>query len=93
MPGLTIVNGDPYLFAVPTLHRERGFRFAFFAGDGDEPAHVHVSGNSGRAKVWLVPAVRLDHARGYSKRQLGTILDITATHQGEWLRAWRGFFG
>jgi hypothetical protein len=28
---------------MPTLLRIEGFRFSFFAGDGVEPPHVHVS--------------------------------------------------
>jgi Domain of unknown function (DUF4160) len=41
----------------PTLLREGPYRFYFYAGDGAEPAHVHVEGDGGEAKYWLRPVV------------------------------------
>jgi Domain of unknown function (DUF4160) len=44
----------------PTLLREGPYRFYFYAGDfyagdGAEPAHVHVEGDGGEANYWLRP--------------------------------------
>lgn len=77
---------------VPTLHRERGYDFRFWAGDRGELPHVHVKGNGGRAKIWLSP-VRVDWSRGYSRRRIGKIINITTDHQEGWLGAWARFFG
>jgi len=51
----------------------------------------HAIGKSGRAKIWLVP-VWIATSRGYSRRQIGQILDIAETHKHEWIAAWRDFF-
>jgi hypothetical protein len=49
---------------MPTVLRIAGFRFFFYAGDREEPEHVHVEGNDGVAKFWLNP-VKLDEAEAY----------------------------
>jgi hypothetical protein len=36
---------------MPTIHRERGYRFYFNSNENNEPAHVHVKGKEGRMKV------------------------------------------
>jgi hypothetical protein len=38
---------------MPTVLRAGPFRFFFYAGDKDEPAHIHVEGANGLAKFWL----------------------------------------
>jgi hypothetical protein len=78
---------------VPTLHREAGYSFKFRASDGSERPHVHVIGNGGRAKVWLVPSLEVENTRGYDVKQMGRILEITKDHRDEWLDAWRSSFG
>ncbi len=77
---------------MPTLHREAGLAFRFRAADGIEPAHVHVYGNGGSAKVWLRPVVRFAEVRGYDVRWRKTIKRITEEHRYEWLAAWSRFF-
>lgn len=78
---------------MPTLHRESGFEFFFRASDRAEPSHVHVIGNGGDAKVWLVPVGRIARSRGYTSQQRERIMRITEDHRLEWLAAWDGFFG
>lgn len=50
---------------MPTLLAEDGYAFRSFSSDGGEPPHVHVRGNGGIAKIWLVPTVRIADHRGY----------------------------
>ncbi|HEX5479970.1 MAG TPA: DUF4160 domain-containing protein [Dehalococcoidia bacterium] len=76
---------------MPTVLRVGPYRFFFFAGDRDEPAHVHVESGSNMAKLWLQP-VRLDRSGGFSRRDLGAIQRIVEDHEGELLEAWRGYF-
>jgi len=38
---------------MPTVLRERGFRFFFYADDKTEPRHVHVQREARAAKFWL----------------------------------------
>lgn len=78
---------------VPTLHREAGYVFRFYASDGPEPPHVHVIGNGGRAKLWLVAGLGIAHSRQYTPEQQRRIQRITEEHRIEWLSAWRRFFG
>ena len=75
------------------LHREAGFAFKFFSGDGTEPPHVHVRGHGGTGKIWLVPTVELEGSRGYDVTECNTILRIAKEHRDDWLDAWRRFFG
>ena len=77
---------------VPTLHREGGFSFRFYASDHAEPPHVHVLGNDGRAKLWLKKPVSVAHMRGYNRAQIGRIEEITKRERARFLRAWYRFF-
>ncbi len=43
---------------MPTILRVGPYRFSFYAGDQDEPEHIHVSRDNLVAKFWLDP-VRL----------------------------------
>ena len=76
---------------MPTLLREGGFTFRFRASDGTEPPHVHVTGNGGRAKVWL-RTIELIAVWGYDVKEQGDIRNITREHRDEWLEAWARFF-
>ncbi|MBM3841257.1 MAG: DUF4160 domain-containing protein [Verrucomicrobia bacterium] len=40
---------------MPTVLRERGYRFSFYNYDLGEPIHVHVTKAGREAKVWLNP--------------------------------------
>ena len=40
---------------MPTVLRVGPFRFFFFAGDRDEPPHIHVERDDCEAKFWLDP--------------------------------------
>ena len=42
---------------MPTVFRERGFKFFFYSNEGSprEPAHIHVEKDSAEAKFWLRP--------------------------------------
>jgi len=46
------------------------FRFnLFYAGDRDEPPHVHVEREDKVAKFWLDP-IRLQWSRGFSRPEI-----------------------
>lgn len=40
---------------MPTVLRSGPYRFFFYAGDRDEPPHVHVERGEAIAKFWLSP--------------------------------------
>lgn len=54
---------------------------------------MHVYGQDGYAKVWLVPEVSMERVRRYDVPTKNTILRITEAHRDEWLATWRSFFG
>jgi hypothetical protein len=87
-----VEQGCAEFVGLPTLHREGGFAFKFYASDGAEPPHVHVLGTGGKAKVWLVPSVEVEDVRGYDESQTNRILEVVRQHRDEWLAAWNGFF-
>lgn len=45
---------------MPKVFEWNGYRFHFFANEGDprEPSHIHVSRDGSDAKFWLVPRLR-----------------------------------
>lgn len=67
--------------------------FRFYAADSGEPPHVHVTGNGGEAKVWLVAGLGIVRSRRYTAQQRLQIVRITEEHRVEWLSDWRRFFG
>ncbi len=52
---------------MPTIHRVGAYRFFFYAGDKDEPQHIHVERDDKIAKFWLDP-VRLQSSGGFSRK-------------------------
>ena len=53
---------------MPTVLRMESYRFFFYSGDCDEPAHIHVEREDKVAKFWLDP-VRLSHSGGFGRRR------------------------
>ncbi len=63
---------------MPTILRDGSFRF-FYAGDKDEPEHVHVERDQKVAKLWLDP-VRLERSGGFDRRELRAIQRLVDKH-------------
>ncbi|MCI0740780.1 MAG: DUF4160 domain-containing protein [Gemmataceae bacterium] len=76
---------------MPTAHRSGPYRFFFYAGDGDEPPHVHVERNASEAKFWLTP-VRLARNHGFSEKELNRICAIVQEQLDPLLERWNEFF-
>ncbi len=51
-----------------TVLRSGPYRFFFYTGDRDEPAHVHVERDDCEAKFWLDP-VWLERSRGFARKE------------------------
>ncbi len=77
---------------VPTILRERGFRFFFYMADRFEPPHVHVQRDDCAAKLWLDP-LEFAFVEGFRRHEANDILLITEQHRDEFLRAWYKTFG
>lgn len=76
---------------MPTVLRQGPYRFFFYAGDGREPAHVHVERDDDIAKCWLSP-VRLQSSGGFSRTEIARVLSMVAQNQPELLEAWNEYF-
>src|SRR5712672_3279521 len=66
----------PYREDVPTILRERGFRFFFYMADRFEPPHVHVQRDDCAAKLWLDP-LEFAFVEGFRRHEANDILHIT----------------
>ena len=76
---------------MPTALRSGPYRFFFYAGDRDEPAHVHVERDDCQAKLWLEP-VRLEWSSGFSRQEINNIQSIVEQHRQQILERWNEFF-
>lgn len=71
---------------MPTIMRSGPYRFFFFAGDKEEPSHVHVEREDDIAKFWLDP-IRLQRSGGFSRVELTRIDRLVRKHQAQLLGA------
>lgn len=76
---------------MPTVLRSGPYRFFFFAGDRDEPPHVHVERESNRAKFWLDP-LRMQNSGGFSGIELSRISALIDENRDLLLGAWDEYF-
>jgi hypothetical protein len=77
---------------MPTVLRVGPYRFFFFyAGDREEPPHVHVECESQTAKFWLKP-VRLARSSGFRSQELGQIQRLVEENQILLRRNWNEYF-
>ena len=77
---------------MPTIFRTGPYRFFFYAGDRDEPQHVHVERDDRISKFWLDP-VRLQRSGGFSRSELRRIERIIQENHSEIVEAWNEYFG
>lgn len=76
---------------MPTVLRIGPYRFFFYAGDREEPPHVHVERESSTAKLWLSP-VRLAQSRGFKSQELNRVRQLVEEHQISLRRSWDEYF-
>jgi hypothetical protein len=76
---------------MPTVLRIGPYRFFFYAGDRDEPQHVHVERDHNLAKFWLDP-VRLQTSGGFGRSDLSRIQSLVEEHREALVRSWDEYF-
>ena len=64
---------------MPTVLRSGPYRFFFYAGDRDEPPHIHIELDDDKAKFWLDP-VRLQNSGGFSRTEINRIQKLVEEH-------------
>ncbi len=77
---------------MPTVLRSGPYRLFFYAGDRDEPPHVHVERDDRIAKFWLDP-MRLQRDGGFSRAEIIRIERLVGDRQVELMEAWNEYFG
>lgn len=77
---------------MPTVLRIESYRFFFYAGDRDEPPHVHVESDDKIAKFWLEP-VRLQTSSGFSRTEITRLYKLVEQNREHLLRQWNDYFG
>ena len=77
---------------MPTVLRSGPYRAFFYAGDRQEPPHVHVERDRNTAKYWLEP-VALESSCGFRRSELMDIHKLISEHQAVLLVKWHDYFG
>jgi hypothetical protein len=76
---------------MPTVLRIGPYRFFFYAGDRDEPRHIHVERDDNVAKFWLDP-VRLQTSGGFSRTDISRIQNLVEENREILAGSWNEFF-
>jgi hypothetical protein len=76
---------------MPTVLRTGPYRFYFYAGDRDEPPHIHIERDDQEAKFWLDP-IRLQYSRGFGASEINKISVLVGTYQQQLLDSWDEYF-
>lgn len=76
---------------MPTVLRIGPYRFFFYAGDRNEPQHIHVERNDNKAKFWLDPVI-LQNSGGFNRKEISKILKLVEENQKPLLRSWDEYF-
>ena len=76
---------------MPTLLTVGPYRFFCYAGDQNEPPHIHIERDKSLTKFWLQP-VRLQNNQRFSRVEINRIQKLVETHQEQLLRGWHDFF-
>ncbi|MFN0011388.1 MAG: DUF4160 domain-containing protein [Phycisphaerales bacterium] len=75
---------------MPTALTINGYRFFFYANEGTEPPHVHVSKAGATGKWWVSPVKRAWHD-GFSPPQRAFIERTIRENEGPILEQWASF--
>ena len=77
---------------MPTVLRSGPYRSFFYAGDRDEPLHIHIEREDNVVKFWLDP-IRLQNSGGFNRAELNRIQKIIQDHHQKLTEAWNDYFG
>ena len=76
---------------MPTVLRVGPYRFFFYAGDENEPVHIHVERDDNVAKFWLQP-IRLQNNGGFRPREINRIQKHIEDNYELLLGKWNEYF-
>lgn len=90
-PGLPDGCRSITFVSVAHVLRIGAYRFFFYAGDRQEPPHIHVERATHEAKFWLDP-VGIEHSGGFGRSELNRVNLLVIEHRDMLVRAWNEFF-
>lgn len=76
---------------MPTLLRVGLYRFFCYAGDYNEPPHIHIERDDNEIKFWLNP-VRLQKNKGFNASEINRIQKLVEENKEYLLEKWNDFF-
>jgi len=77
---------------MPTLLNVFGLRFYFYS-DEHEPIHVHVENADGRAKIDMLPTIRVVENRNIKPQDLKKAVATVELYRDEFITAWKEYHG
>ena len=80
---------------MPTVFRDRGFRFFFYSNEGSprEPIHIHVVKGDAEAKFWVEDQIALERSDGFDAKTLRGLAEVVELNRREIEDKWREHFG
>lgn len=78
---------------MPTVLLINGFRFYFYSGDGNEPAHIHVEKGDGIGKIWLEPVLMAQYFDHFKSKEQKEAMKLAADNYELLKSKWHEFFG
>ncbi|MDR2025931.1 MAG: DUF4160 domain-containing protein [Prevotellaceae bacterium] len=77
---------------MPTLLNIFGLRFYFYS-DEHKLVHVHVENSDGRAKINLIPAIKVVENRDIKPKDIKKALIIINLYKEEFVKEWHKYHG
>ncbi len=77
---------------MPTVLFVNGYRFYFYSGDANEPAHVHVEKGDGIGKIWLMPELKPQYFVSFKTKEIKEIIEIVGSNYGYLKSKWDEYF-
>ncbi|WP_069791013.1 DUF4160 domain-containing protein (plasmid) [Cyanobacterium sp. IPPAS B-1200] len=81
---------------MPTVLYIKGWRFFFYANEGNEPIHIHIQKGEKECKFWLdIEKYSIEEAHTYNmnKKEMREVRKILLQNLDEIAEAWNQFFG
>jgi hypothetical protein len=80
---------------MPEILRYKGYKFFFFANEGNplEPLHVHVRKGEATAKFWVDSTVSVAESYQLKSSELKELARVVEINRDLIARSWNEFFG
>ncbi len=80
---------------MPKVFESNGYKFFFFANEGNprEPVHIHVRKGEKLAKFWIAPTILLQDNYGFNSKELNWIENEIESEIMLIQEKWNDFFG